>query len=1013
MDSPIDESDLGSLSHRRTSLEVEREGNRKGSPSLCLLLAAFLVHPALRRLQIQLQVSKHPLVKGVGARSANRSSISRVWRLEFQDTANSGKKKETKGMVFYQMEIEEVSDRFVDTCFVNGLEAYDGEINLGVEENMISNEYAIKLCLEHEVKKENKVVKKELIVALRGKIYFVKFIINPKEDDVKPGVIFDRSFLRLTKAITDFGVGTVTIYPDIDPFLEETEEEGKSNDDWDHLLDFNIDYVPLLGDEGLPPFICKMGKSSHNKKRAMENLNFFYQDIGTSSSAGGHLTQEEAAKEAIAIRMSQNFALLEEERPIIETMAYHDKYKKILDEVWKDKVELDGKIIKEEEEAVKRIKGEALKEKDDPGASIFPIKLEGQVNQNALVDTGSNINTMPFRIYVQLGRDDMKKVGVTTLIAKFLILDIPIDRDSLIVVGRGFMRTIGGIVNTPERLFSTFDGFCHQTFHAARSDVMRNAESDSDDEEDYQIKRNKFGAPIYGPKPALWFPWLVPVPLKNVNWKPDYKGSYTKEEEATGQWRTEIRLTDPYGNIYLQGFTPKKTDRKLSKYHKFMSPNLWEHTMMMPDHQDPNAQDNMKPWKRYCFHKFTTSFCYGKDVTEMQILEIDDILREARSDEEIFTSVAWIRAFNINVPIYAGLCHEFYSTYEFDKVCVDDELQTKKIIKFGLGGRAYSLTLLEFARRFVTLQQELIKVIKTKLGLSVRHKDLRSAFKDMVFLLKAAEVFKKANAEGEKSEKNNPATPTKENPDQTQLKNKPPVNEENALVLHALMEKSSEKNVSDDEPPVKKLKFLIPTPSLILSPTPLKSIVPEPTQKPDATKMMIKQITEHLSKTTSSIFSPTPPRELTLPRDPTPPRDESKGKGIATEELLKEIMPFMEEGGSVPKIPSLKSFVIPEGELTNEDVMAQLKEMKRLSDLKVEKEKSEKSLQKIMNPATIRAQAQKMAEYEVVTPPKYDTHRNTTFGVILHNTCTRVLVNVQRYVYKTKSILFIRKIRVT
>ncbi|GKE26811.1 ribonuclease H-like domain-containing protein [Tanacetum coccineum] len=54
MDSPIDESDLGSLSHRRTSLEVEREGNKKGSPSLCLLLTAFLIHPVLRRLQIQL-----------------------------------------------------------------------------------------------------------------------------------------------------------------------------------------------------------------------------------------------------------------------------------------------------------------------------------------------------------------------------------------------------------------------------------------------------------------------------------------------------------------------------------------------------------------------------------------------------------------------------------------------------------------------------------------------------------------------------------------------------------------------------------------------------------------------------------------------------------------------------------------------------------------------------------------------------------------------------------------------
>ncbi|GKE19355.1 hypothetical protein Tco_1426932 [Tanacetum coccineum] len=82
--------------------------------------------------------------------------------------------------------------------------------------------------------------------------------------------------------------------------------------------------------------------------------------------------------------------------------------------------------------------------------------------------------------------------------------------------------------------------------------------------------------------------------------------------------------------------------------------------------------------------------------------EIDDMLRikvrEAESGKEIFTSVAWIRAFNINEPIYAEFCHEFYSTYEFE-VCASDELQTNKIIKFRLGGRAHSLTLLEFARR--------------------------------------------------------------------------------------------------------------------------------------------------------------------------------------------------------------------------------------------------------------------------------------------------------------------------
>nr|GEY28264.1 hypothetical protein [Tanacetum cinerariifolium] len=174
-------------------------------------------------------------------------------------------------------------------------------------------------------------------------------------------------------------------------------------------------------------------------------------------------------------------------------MAYHDKYKKILDEIWKDKVELDGKIIKEDEEAVQRIKGEALKKKDGPGAFIFPIRLEGRVNKNALANTGSDINTMPYGIYETLGKEKMKK---------FLILDIPIDHDAPIVVGRGFLYTIGRILNTPEIFFLTFDGICHQTFRAARFDVLRTAKSDSDDEEKYQIKRNKFGAPIYGLKPA-------------------------------------------------------------------------------------------------------------------------------------------------------------------------------------------------------------------------------------------------------------------------------------------------------------------------------------------------------------------------------------------------------------------------------------------------------------------------------------------------------------------------------
>nr|GEX29638.1 ribonuclease H-like domain-containing protein [Tanacetum cinerariifolium] len=272
---------------------------------------------------------------------------------EYQDTAVSKVKKVVNTLNFYTMATYEIIERYIASCFVNSLEAYDGEVNLEFDENLVSNEFTVKLCLDYEVKKGKKMVKKELIIALKGDLYFVKFIINPEEDDSEPGVILGRSFLRLAYGVVDFGNWAITIYREPDPFDDDSKKTGKSSDDWDHLLDFNFDDMPKFGEE-LPPFICKMGKSNRNKKRKMENLNLFYQDIGPSSSAGSHLTQEEVEKVALAVRISQKFALLEEDRP----------------------------TVKEEEDAMKKIKGEILKEKDDPGALIFPMWPDvGQVNE--------------------------------------------------------------------------------------------------------------------------------------------------------------------------------------------------------------------------------------------------------------------------------------------------------------------------------------------------------------------------------------------------------------------------------------------------------------------------------------------------------------------------------------------------------------------------------------------------------------------------------------------------------
>ncbi|GJV68593.1 hypothetical protein Tco_1484102 [Tanacetum coccineum] len=210
------------------------------------------------------------------------------------------------------------------------------------------------------------------------------------------------------------------------------------------------------------------------------------------------------------------------------------------------------------------------------------------------------------------------------------------------------------------------------------------------------------------------------------------------------------------------------------------------------------------------------------------------------------------------------------------------------------------------SNRFVNLQTELSKVIQSQIGRKVKEKvcigmrhvterldffqgsllgnfnnvsDLTNAIKNMNFLLNATKVFKKANAEGEMWEKNNPETP------------KDSENLEDIIY---------EKKDSEDEPPTKKLRVLIPTPE-IPKPMPLSSIIPKHLQKHLEQNLSVKQFTDQLFNTTSSSFAPS------LLREPSPPRDPSKGKGVSTEEPIKELIPYIEEGGSDLNMLKMKS----------------------------------------------------------------------------------------------------------
>ncbi|GKD59432.1 mutator type transposase [Tanacetum coccineum] len=171
----------------------------------------------------------------------------------------------------------------------------------------------------------------------------------------------------------------------------------------------------------------------------------------------------------------------------------------------------------------------AIKEKEDPGVYVLPIRLEGRFDTHALADIGSNINIIPYHIFEELGREHVKpvchnmsmlnhyeaepigmlkdilcQVCVTTVIAKFLILNMPVDRTVPIIVGRSFLHTCGGIINTLKGTTSTFDGVCHQKFYVAK--IQNNGEeSDNDDEEEYYLKRDEMGRPLYGLNPISYF----------------------------------------------------------------------------------------------------------------------------------------------------------------------------------------------------------------------------------------------------------------------------------------------------------------------------------------------------------------------------------------------------------------------------------------------------------------------------------------------------------------------------
>nr|GEW06626.1 hypothetical protein [Tanacetum cinerariifolium] len=122
-----------------------------------------------------------------------------------------------------------------------------------------------------------------------------------------------------------------------------------------------------------------------------------------------------------------------------------------------DKLKLDEEVEEDEEEAAKEVirNYKTLGENNNPGAFVLPIHRKREAKPIEIkIKKLDHSKAKPIGIL----RDVLCQVGVTIILSRFLILDISVDKDLTIVVGRRFLYTCGGIMNTIKGTNSTFNG---------------------------------------------------------------------------------------------------------------------------------------------------------------------------------------------------------------------------------------------------------------------------------------------------------------------------------------------------------------------------------------------------------------------------------------------------------------------------------------------------------------------------------------------------------------------------
>ena len=502
--------------------------------------------------------------------------------------------------------------RYSTPCAVEGVRAWDAELNMEYGDNYISEDVLGKIgFVKVDYVDYGRKKVRDVKVNIHGHIFKVDFVVLDYCFTDEPEVVFGRDFLVTTKCTLDFALKELRID------IAELEHEQKVDE-----------MIEELRKEMDLEEVCKMSKAS--RKRSPSNKLTQPTTPKTSSSSSSltppispKVTQplSHEQKEAIMENLETKIHELMEKKPVIEVLNDYVTYRRKLDAIMTAKSKHQDESFNEEEKN-RVIENGLPKKKMDPGNFVLPIKVNGTTPMYALADTGSSVSVMPFPLYQKLGlgnpqpsecrltmadnsqakamgevRNVRIQVGYQAFLCDFLVLNIPIDKELPLLLGRPFLRTCGAIIDMGQGTMTIDDGVLKQTYYPkpirGRKDYVY-----EEDEEEYfgcfEVGRDDEGRPMYGPKTPTFFdiedemeralameaffnPFKnvfvfhkltdflgsLPVQLKNLEWGPEGPSQY-KKDQGDGEWHVKFDIVCPSGRNFARRFKTQKTNRKPS-----------------------------------------------------------------------------------------------------------------------------------------------------------------------------------------------------------------------------------------------------------------------------------------------------------------------------------------------------------------------------------------------------------------------------------------------------------------